>query len=148
MRPLLSIVPVLLLAACAPAGGGAPGGAGAFAPALGVELAAMTRTPSGLLYRDVSAGEGEPVSPGDRVAVHYVGWLPDGTQVDARVPPQEPLEFRVGAGQVIRGWEEGVVGMRPGGQRQLVVPPHLGYGRADTGAVPPNTTLVFLLELR
>jgi len=108
----------------------------------------MTRTSSGLHYQDLRLGEGREASAGDRVQVHYAGWLPDGTLFDAAVPPAEPVSFTLGRGEVIRGWEEGVLGMRPGGVRKLVVPPGLAYGsRGVPGSVPRSATLVFQIEL-
>jgi FKBP-type peptidyl-prolyl cis-trans isomerase FkpA len=118
-----------------------------FAPSLGIRLEAMERLPSGVHYRDVRSGEGEPVRTGERVRVHFGGWLSDGTQFGGVAPPAAPLEFELGAGAVIRGWDEGVAGMRPGGQRLLVVPPAMAYGRAGGQTVPGNTVLVFLIEL-
>ena len=84
---------------------------------------------------------------GREVTVHYTGWLPDGTRFDTSAGGQ-PVTFRLGAGTAIRGWEEGLVGLRPGGRRQLVVPPRLAYGRRGlAGKVPPDATLVFLIEM-
>jgi FKBP-type peptidyl-prolyl cis-trans isomerase FkpA len=141
---------VLVFSGCA--SGGAGGGPAmeslAFAPSLAVDLALMTRTPSGLYYQDLRLGQGREAGAGDQVEVHYAGWLPDGTLVDSHVPPAEPLGFIVGGGEVIRGWDEGVLGMRPGGSRKLVVPPNLAYGsRGVPGAIPRNAALVFQVEL-
>jgi FKBP-type peptidyl-prolyl cis-trans isomerase FkpA len=141
---------VLLLAGCASRG---PGGGVAteqltFAPSLAVELGMMTSTASGLYHQDLRLGEGREARAGDRVAVHYAGWLPDGNLFDSTVPPTDPVRFTIGRGEVIRGWEEGVVGMRAGGARRLVVPPNLAYGsRGLPGAIPRNATLVFQIEL-
>lgn len=118
-----------------------------FAPALNVDLAAMQRLEGGLYVRDVRVGGGRTVGRGDDVSVRYAGWLPDGTMVDSNVAPAAPREFRLGERQVIRGWDAGVAGMRVGGQRQLVVPPSLGYGDRQVGSIPPNATLVFLVEV-
>lgn len=155
MRGLLCGVLGMMLAACggaAAAGGEAPAPAEAletitFAPALEVDLAAMERLSSGVYVRDIRPGEGPSVRRGDRVTVRYVGWLPDGTLFDAIVPPSTPREFRLGDGEVIRGWESGMVGMKAGGQRQIIVPPSQGYGGRRVGNIPPNATLVFLVEL-
>lgn len=154
MRGLLCGVLGVTLAACggAPAGGEAPAPAVAletmtFAPALEVDLAASERLSSGVYVRDLRPGEGPSVRRGDRVAVRYVGWLPDGTMFDAIVPPSTPREFRLGDRDVIRGWESGIVGMKAGGQRQIIVPPSLGYGGRRVDDIPPNSTLVFLVEL-
>jgi FKBP-type peptidyl-prolyl cis-trans isomerase len=155
MRGLLCGMLGMMMAACASAAGvGAEPAAQpaatealTFAPALEVNLAASERLPSGVYVRDIRAGEGPSVRRGDRVTVRYVGWLPDGTLFDAIVPPSTPREFRLGDGEVIRGWESGMVGMKAGGQRQIVVPPAQGYGGRRVGNIPPNSTLVFLVEL-
>lgn len=118
-----------------------------FVPSLQVDVAAMQRTNDGVLYRDLVVGSGPSVRRGTRVSVHYAGFLPDGTQVDAVAPPAAPVEFELGAGGVIRGWQSGVLGMRAGGQRQLVVPPSLAYGGRQVGRIPPNATLVFVIKL-
>lgn len=119
-----------------------------YAPALNVDLDRMTRAPSGLRYEDVRAGEGDVVQQGDAVLVHYTGWLPDGTQFDSSRPRGEPLSVVIGRGEVIRGWDEGVPGMRVGGQRRLVIPPGLAYGATGAGGViPPGATLVFDVEV-
>jgi FKBP-type peptidyl-prolyl cis-trans isomerase len=114
-----------------------------FAPALGVNLAGSTKTASGLYYRDLETGNGPELRAGQRVAVHYRGTLPDGTEFDANQPGATPFAFRLGAGDVIAGWDEGVVGMRVGGRRQLIIPPALGYGERGTGPIPGNAILVF-----
>jgi len=105
-------------------------------------------TDSGLKYEDLSPGEGEPAGPGQRVSVHYTGWLTDGGQFDSSRDRNEPFSFVLGRGMVIRGWDEGVAGMRVGGRRKLTIPAHLGYGDAGAGGViPPNAILVFDVEL-
>jgi peptidylprolyl isomerase len=119
----------------------------AFAPALAIDLAAMSRTPRGVLYRDLTPGTGEPVGAGKRVAIHYVGTLPNGTQFDANGPSDPPYEFRLGAGEVVAGFDEGVTGMRLGGKRQVVIPPALGYGPQANGPIPANSVLVFTIDL-
>ena len=124
-----------------------PIGSTTFAPALAVDLHAMTRTPSGLYLRDLAAGTGPAVQAGQLVEVHYAGSLPNGTQFDANGPADRPFAFHPGRGEVIRGWDEGVVGMRVGGRRQLVIPPALGYGAQGTGPIPPNAILVFTVEV-
>jgi FKBP-type peptidyl-prolyl cis-trans isomerase FkpA len=118
-----------------------------FAPAMQVDLSAMERTSDGVYYRDLVVGQGPSVRRGTRVSVHFAGFLPDGTQVDAVAPPSAPVEFELGGTGVIRGWQTGIIGMRAGGQRQLVVPPALAYGRRQVGRVPPNATLVFVIKL-
>lgn len=120
----------------------------AFAAALGVNLAEMQRTGRGVHYRDLTVGEGLSVGTGFTVTIHYTGWLPDGTQFETSRLDNEPVTFRLGEGKVIRGWEEGLRGMRPGGVRQLVVPARLAYGnRGLPPVIPPSTTLVFEIQL-
>ncbi len=108
----------------------------------------MTTMPSGLKYREVEGGFGEEARAGKQVTVHYTGYLQDGTKFDSSVDRGEPFSFPLGAGRVIKGWDEGVAGMKVGGRRKLVIPPELGYGsRGAGGAIPPGATLVFDVEL-
>ncbi|HEX2080608.1 MAG TPA: FKBP-type peptidyl-prolyl cis-trans isomerase [Longimicrobium sp.] len=118
-----------------------------FASSLGVDLSQMTKTSSGLYYRDLAVGTGAVVQSGQTVGVYYRGWFPNGTQFDSRVTGQPPFSFRVGTGQVITGWDQGIPGMRVGGRRQLVVPPSLGYGPVDYGLIPGNSILVFEVQV-
>jgi len=104
-------------------------------------------TDSGLLIEDSVFGEGREATPGKVVTVHYVGILPDGTVFDSSRDRGEPFIFLLGAGQVIPGWEEGIVGMKVGGQRELVIPPELAYGPQGIGIIPPHATLLFEVEL-
>ena len=105
-------------------------------------------TDSGLKYSDAVVGQGVAANAGQTVSVHYTGWLTDGKKFDSSKDRSEPFEFKLGAGQVIRGWDEGVQGMRIGGTRKLTIPPQLGYGaRGAGGVIPPNATLVFEVEL-
>ena len=105
-------------------------------------------TPSGLEYIDVVVGSGAEARAGQRVTVHYTGWLTDGAMFDSSRTRNSPFQFMLGGGQVIQGWDEGVAGMREGGQRRLIIPPNLGYGaRGAPGAIPPNATLIFDVEL-
>ncbi|MCG8429252.1 MAG: FKBP-type peptidyl-prolyl cis-trans isomerase [Chromatiales bacterium] len=105
-------------------------------------------TDSGLKYEDLVMGDGETAAAGQRVKVHYTGWLTDGTKFDSSVDRDDPFIFPLGGGRVIRGWDEGVQGMQVGGTRKLTIPPQLGYGAAGAGGViPPNATLVFEVQL-
>jgi FKBP-type peptidyl-prolyl cis-trans isomerase FkpA len=133
----VALLSALLLAAC----GGPP-------PYTGGDVAELQRI-------DVAVGEGTPAAAGDEVSVHYTGWLYDenapdkrGTQFDSSRDRGEPFVFPLGAGRVIRGWDEGVAGMRVGGKRELHVPAWLGYGAEGAGRViPPGASLVFEVEL-
>jgi FKBP-type peptidyl-prolyl cis-trans isomerase len=105
-------------------------------------------TESGLTYLDMTVGTGRLAELGDTASVHYTGWLADGKKFDSSVDRKEPFSFRLGAGQVIKGWDEGVMGMKIGGKRKLTIPPQLGYGeRGAGGVIPPNATLTFDVEL-
>lgn len=120
-----------------------------FAESLGIDLGAMQQTPSGLYIEDLVEGRGLAARSGHVVVVEYTGWLPNGEQFDSTGDAGEARSFQLGARRdVIAAWEEGVAGMRIGGKRRLVVPPHLGYGsRGVPGAIPPNATLVYEFEL-
>jgi len=108
----------------------------------------FTATKSGLQYKDIVAGKGAEAVEGARVKVHYKGWLDDGKVFDeSRQHGTEPFAFTIGAGQVIKGWDEGVAGMKVGGTRELIIPPSIGYGDQDMGKIPPNSTLHFKVEL-
>lgn len=112
----------------------------------------MNTTPSGLQYIDTVAGDGAEAKAGQNVRVHYTGWLHNdgvkGAKFDSSKDRGDPFEFGLGAGQVIRGWDEGVQGMKVGGTRVLVIPAALGYGaRGAGGVIPPNATLMFEVEL-
>ena len=104
-------------------------------------------TPSGLKYSDYTVGNGPSPTAGKKVRVHYTGTLADGTKFDSSVDRQQPFEFVIGVGQVIKGWDEGVMTMKPGGRRKLIIPPNLGYGASGSGKIPPNSTLYFDVEL-
>lgn len=105
-------------------------------------------TESGLIYEDLTLGSGDEAKAGQKVSVHYTGWLTDGTKFDSSKDRNDPFAFPLGAGHVIKGWDEGVQGMKVGGVRKLTIPPHLGYGaRGAGGVIPPNATLVFEVEL-
>jgi FKBP-type peptidyl-prolyl cis-trans isomerase len=112
------------------------------------EKGKVVTTDSGLKYEDLKEGTGEAAKKGDTVEVHYTGWLTDGKKFDSSLDRNEPFSFRLGAGMVIKGWDEGVAGMKPGGKRKLIIPPELGYGKRGAGRViPPDATLVFEVEL-
>ena len=109
-------------------------------------------TSSGLRYIEHAAGSGDAAKAGDNVAVHYTGWLykdgEKGAKFDSSVDRGQTFAFPLGAGRVIKGWDEGVAGMQPGGKRTLIIPPALGYGASGAGGViPPNATLMFDVEL-
>ena len=108
----------------------------------------LQTTASGLQYTVDQPGTGVQPTAGQTVAVHYTGWLTDGTKFDSSRDRGRPLEFPVGQGRVIKGWDEGIAAMRVGEKRTLVIPPSLGYGaRGAGGVIPPNATLVFKVEL-
>lgn len=107
-----------------------------------------TPTASGLIIEDLVVGAGAEAVAGQYVSVHYTGWLTDGKKFDSSKDRNDPFEFPLGAGHVIRGWDEGVQGMKVGGTRRLTIPPALGYGaRGAGGVIPPGATLVFEVEL-
>lgn len=113
---------------------------------------ALTTTTSGLQYEDTTVGEGAEATKGNNVSVHYTGWLynngEQGAKFDSSRDRNDPFEFSLGAGMVIKGWDEGVQGMKIGGQRTLIIPAALGYGaRGAGGVIPPNATLKFDVEL-
>lgn len=113
---------------------------------------AYTTTASGLQIEDVVVGAGALAAPGQHVTVHYTGWLYEngqaGSKFDSSKDRGDPFDFPLGAGHVIRGWDEGVAGMKVGGTRKLIIPPALGYGaRGAGGVIPPNATLLFEVEL-
>jgi FKBP-type peptidyl-prolyl cis-trans isomerase FkpA len=107
------------------------------------------KTDSGLQYWDIKVGTGEVAKDGDHVKVHYTGWLTTGKKFDSSVDAHQPFDFTIGKGEVIKGWDEGVTGMKVGGKRQLRIPPELGYGASGTpgGPIPPNATLIFDIQL-
>jgi len=109
---------------------------------------ASTTTVSGLVIDDIKEGNGAAAAAGQSVTVHYTGWLTDGRKFDSSKDRNDPFVFSLGKGHVIKGWDEGVQGMRVGGVRKLTIPSELGYGaRGAGGVIPPNATLVFEVEL-
>ena len=111
----------------------------------------MTTKPSGLKYADLSVGKGQEAKAGDTVKVDYTGWLYQkgarGAKFDSSKDRDKPFIFTIGEGKVIKGWEEGVKGMKVGGKRELIIPPSIGYGARGFGPIPPNATLNFEIEL-
>jgi len=149
----VSAAAALLALSCGGSPGGPPAPAGVpdpdsitFATELSVDLSAMQRLPSGLYVQDLRDGTGITAQRTSLVSVRYVGYLPDGKVFDT-TGAGEPLVFRLGGNEVIRGWNQGIPGMKRGGMRRLVVPPGLAYGRRGKGAVPPNATLIFDVQL-
>ncbi len=107
-----------------------------------------TTAASGLIIEELVVGSGAEATAGQKVTVHYTGWLTDGRKFDSSKDRNDPFAFPLGHGHVIKGWDEGVAGMKIGGKRKLTIPPALGYGaRGAGGAIPPNATLVFEVEL-
>jgi peptidylprolyl isomerase len=142
---VLLLVAAVAIPACSQKEGATP-------PAGGKQVlpaaAKPVTTPSGLTYVDLAVGNGPAPTPGKPVKVHYTGWLENGTKFDSSVDRGQPFVFTIGAGEVIPGWDEGVMTMKAGGKRKLIIPPQLGYGAAGAGGViPPNATLVFEVEL-
>ena len=108
----------------------------------------MLKTSSGLQYADMVVGKGREAHAGEKATVHYTGTLVDGTKFDSSKDRNQPFSFQLGAGRVIKGWDEGVEGMKIGGTRKLVIPSDLGYGARGAGSsIPPNATLIFIVEL-
>jgi FKBP-type peptidyl-prolyl cis-trans isomerase len=125
----LSVLILLALAACGGDSGTSPSGGGT------------------LVSADVVVGTGATAVSGDTVTVHYIGTFTNGTKFDSSYDRNQPFTFRLGAGQVIAGFDQGVTGMRVGGKRRLTIPPSLAYGSQGQGSIPPNTTLVFEVDL-
>jgi FKBP-type peptidyl-prolyl cis-trans isomerase len=141
-----SLALIAILTAC---GGGEPKAAATGGDAgFKVDSAALTKTPTGLQYQDVVVGTGDEATAGKVAVVHYTGWLTDGTKFDSSRDRGTPFSFPLGGGQVIAGWDQGVAGMKAGGQRKLVIPAQLGYGEMGAPPViPGGATLVFDVEL-
>jgi FKBP-type peptidyl-prolyl cis-trans isomerase len=105
------------------------------------------KTASGLQYWDIKVGTGAVAKDGSHVTVHYTGWLTTGKKFDSSVDAHQPFDFTIAQGDVIKGWDQGVAGMKVGGKRQLRIPPELGYGASGSGPIPPNATLIFDIQL-
>jgi FKBP-type peptidyl-prolyl cis-trans isomerase len=149
LRRFVTLVAVSLAAACGDSTTGpaaVPIEQTTFAASLGVDLARSTKLPSGMYYRDITAGTGTTVASGQTVGVYYVGALADGQIFDSRAAPATPYPVTVGVGQVIKGWDQGLPGMKVGGRRQLIIPPELGYGASGRGPIPGNAVLVFTVD--
>jgi len=155
-----ALMGALILGACSdksapPGQPAAPASAGStaaiesatFAPSLGVDLAASTKGPSGLYYRDQAVGTGAVVTKGQVLSMRYTGWLPDGTRFDGNESGGPLLSFVLGEPGIIEGWNLGIPGMRVGGKRQLIIPSALGYGPSGNGPIPPNAIMVFTVEV-
>ncbi len=135
---------VFFISACAKKGTQAADASGAAASSAG----ATVTTASGLQYVILNPGNGPEAKAGENVTVHYTGWLTDGTKFDSSLDRGQPFSFALGAGQVIKGWDEGVAGMKVGEKRKLIIPSNLGYGPQGAGnVIPPNSTLVFEVQL-
>lgn len=113
----------------------------------GTPTGAFDTSPRGFSVRDSVRGFGALARVRDTLTVHYIGWLEDGTEFDNSYARSQPFRFQLGTGQVIRGWDLGIPGMRVGGVRKLVIPPELAYGDRSPGTIPPNATLIFAVEL-
>lgn len=153
MRAAMGTLAVLVLTACAGGGRSSPDAPAphdpelvVFAPELGVDLAAMERTATGLYIQELREGDGFAAQRTSLVTLHYVGYLPDGTIFDTS-SGGEPFQFRLGGSEVIRGWNQGIPGLKRGGIRRLVIRPSLGYRSQGRGKIPPNTTLIFDIQL-
>jgi FKBP-type peptidyl-prolyl cis-trans isomerase len=107
----------------------------------------VVTTKSGLKYQELKVGTGDTAKAGDMVEVHYTGWLKDGKKFDSSVDRGEPFTFKLGASQVIKGWDEGVAGMKEGGKRKLIIPADLAYGKKGRGPIPADAELTFDVEL-
>lgn len=117
-----------------------------YATSLGIDVTQFTKASDDVLYRDLTVGTGAEAASGSTIRVHYTGWLPSGTQFETSVGGN-PYQFVLGTGAVIPGWDQGIVGMRVGGKRRLLIGSAAGYGRTGSGPIPPNTTMIFDVEV-
>jgi FKBP-type peptidyl-prolyl cis-trans isomerase FkpA len=115
--------------------------------AAATQAAGANTTSSGLKIEDEVVGTGAAAKSGDKVTVNYTGWLTNGTKFDSSLDHNQPFSFTLGVGQVIQGWDQGVVGMKVGGKRKLTIPPNLAYGASGNGSIPGNATLIFEIDL-
>jgi len=113
----------------------------------GAKMGNLTTTTDGLQIEDLMVGTGQEVESGDTITVNYLGTLQNGTKFDSSYDRNQPFTTQIGVGQVIQGWDEGIVGMKVGGKRKLIIPSSLGYGSQPAGSIPPNSTLIFEVEL-
>ncbi|MBI3555674.1 MAG: FKBP-type peptidyl-prolyl cis-trans isomerase [Deltaproteobacteria bacterium] len=127
--------------------GSAMSGSNMSGSASAAAAAAVVTAPNGLKMEDLKVGTGDVAVAGKTVSVHYTGWLTNGSKFDSSVDRGEPFKFPLGGGRVIAGWDQGVAGMKVGGKRKLTIPPDLAYGAGGQGPIPPNSTLVFDVEL-
>jgi peptidylprolyl isomerase len=140
-------VSVVLFAACRSGDGGPPPTGTADGQGPPPVSGQPITTGSGLQFIDIKRGTGDSPEPGETVVIHYTGWLEDGTKFESSLDSGQPASFKIGEGDVIEGWDIGVATMQVGGKRRLIIPPHLAYGEAGRGPVPPNATLIFDIEL-
>jgi FKBP-type peptidyl-prolyl cis-trans isomerase len=117
------------------------------AASAGADMANTITTADGLQIQDLTVGTGAEAKSGDTITVNYLGTLTNGTKFDSSYDRNQPFTTQIGVGQVIKGWDEGMVGMKVGGKRKLTIPASLGYGSQDMGTIPPNSTLIFEVEL-
>jgi FKBP-type peptidyl-prolyl cis-trans isomerase len=144
--PTFSPQPTIENAATTPTTAAAPAGQAPAGPTK-VDPATLVKTASGLQYAELKVGDGAEAVAGKNVSVHYTGWLEDGTKFDSSLDRGQPFTLMLGTGQVIKGWDEGLVGMKVGGSRQLIIPSDLGYGPQGTGPIPGGATLIFEVQL-
>ena len=142
-----SLLPGLWLAGCSDSTTAPTVESATFASSLGIDLSTYTKTSSGLYYKDLVVGSGATVANGQTVSVHYTGYFTNGNVFDSNPSTAAPFAFHLGQSEVIKGWDIGVAGMRVGGQRELIVPPSLGYGSSDYLSIPGNSILVFVVTV-